>query len=57
MSPPLVAWTGPANGVPATNGAMGRRWAAAISTTAATSAVVCGKQTMSGEAGVWYDSP
>ena len=30
---------------------------AAIVTIAATSVVVCGKQTMSGAAGVWYDSP
>src|SRR5262245_48870978 len=55
--PPRVAWTCPSREVPAPNGTTGICRRALIARIAATSSVECGKQTTSGAAGVWYDSP
>ncbi len=56
VMPPRMALTWPSSDVPAPNGMTGSRCTALIFTMAATSSVVRGKHTMSGAAGVWYDS-
>src|SRR6185295_13181049 len=55
--PPRMALTCPSREVPAPNGTTGICRRALIATIAATSSVECGKQTTSGAAGAWYDSP
>src|SRR5262245_34516506 len=55
--PPRMALTCPSREVPAPNGTTGICRRALIARIAATSSVECGKQTTSGAAGAWYDSP
>src|SRR5580765_5541346 len=55
--PPRMALTWPSSEVPAPNGTTGICRRALMARIAATSSVECGKQTTSGAAGAWYDSP